>query len=171
MLLLVKHCKSVSRCIYHQGFLGVCNRKWLAHSCRKINVSKGNLVDHSIIGKARKLDSKNRAAPREAGQIAAQTTLRNFIVRTLLVLTRNAEAALGTSPPRALQTCCCCHQNGVSCVQDSEFQASSSVTSCILVARKLNKENFPVLQWKVNPTFHLEPYSREPPNIRKGSQR
>lgn len=35
---------------------------------QKMNVLKGDLVDHSITGKARKLDCENRAAPRESGK-------------------------------------------------------------------------------------------------------
>lgn len=46
---------------------------------QKMNVLKGYLVDHSIIGKVRKLDSENRAALREWGQTAAQTTRRNCL--------------------------------------------------------------------------------------------
>lgn len=129
------------------------------------------MVDHSIIGKARTLDSKNRAAPREAGQTAAQTPLRNFIVRTLLILTPDTKATPGTSaptgsadllllPPKWSVLCprfrvpgqSLCHKLHPSCQG----------------AEKVNKGNFPVLRWKANPAFHREPYSREPPKHKKG---
>lgn len=58
---------------------------------QKMNVLRGYLVDHRITGKPRKVDSENRAAPREAGWTVAQTTLRNCLVRTLLTLTLGTE--------------------------------------------------------------------------------
>lgn len=59
---------------------------------QKMNVLKGYLVDYNITGKAKKLDSENRAAPREVGQTAAQTTLRNCLVRTPLILTLDVKS-------------------------------------------------------------------------------
>jgi hypothetical protein len=58
--------------VYYQRFLGAYNRKWELILEENENALKGYLIDHRIIGKARKLDVEKRAALREAGQTNSQ---------------------------------------------------------------------------------------------------
>lgn len=70
--------------MYLSGALEYLQHKVTGLFQQKISVLKGYLVDHRITGKARKLDSENRAVPREAGQNADQTTFRNDATPTKL---------------------------------------------------------------------------------------